>query len=58
MPCEKIEQAEFFKEKGTKYFKEGKYMLALKIYKKMDDYVSNNIGKLKFIEISAALFLK
>lgn len=42
---EKVQQAEFFKEKGTKYFKEGKYPLAIKIYQKMDDYIGNDVGE-------------
>ncbi|XP_050308146.1 FK506-binding protein 59 [Anthonomus grandis grandis] len=32
---EKIEQCKLFKEKGTNYFKNGKYQLAIKLYKRI-----------------------
>lgn len=43
-PQAKREQAAFFKEKGGRYFKEGKYGLACKMYQKMDSYVGNDVG--------------
>lgn len=43
-PTAKREQAAFFKEKGSRYFKEGKYALACKMYQKMDSYVGNDVG--------------
>lgn len=36
---EKLQQAEIAKEKGTKYFKEEKYTLAIKQYKKIVNYL-------------------
>jgi hypothetical protein len=42
---EKIEQAKFFKEKGTTYFKNDKYALALKMYKKLVSFVDCDSGK-------------
>ncbi|XP_015599993.1 peptidyl-prolyl cis-trans isomerase FKBP4 isoform X2 [Cephus cinctus] len=47
---QKIEQAKLFKEKGTTYFKANKYNLAIKMYKKVIeflDYDSNYDGDLK-----------
>lgn len=41
---QKIEQGKIFKEKGTKYFKSEKYSLALKMYKKMIDYLEFDDG--------------
>lgn len=41
----KLEQGKFFKEKGTDYFKAGKFQLALKMYKKMIDYLEYDSGK-------------
>lgn len=38
---ESIEHVKRFKEKGTKYFKEGKIKLALKLYKRCYDFFSN-----------------
>ncbi|KAJ8912897.1 hypothetical protein NQ315_011220 [Exocentrus adspersus] len=38
---EKIEQCKLFKEKGTAYFKAGKYPLAIKLYKKIHTYLEN-----------------
>ncbi|KAK4887688.1 hypothetical protein RN001_003959 [Aquatica leii] len=38
---EKVEQAKLYKEKGTKYFKSGKFGLATKMYKKVLSYVEN-----------------
>lgn len=43
---EKIAQASFFKEKGSRYFKEGKYELACKFYDKMNNYINSTAGKL------------
>lgn len=45
---EKIEQAKLFKEKGTKYFKNGKYELALKLYKRIESYLESESGKVYF----------
>lgn len=42
--AEKIEQAKFFKEKGTNYFKNEKYALALKMYKKAVRFVEFGSG--------------
>uniref|UniRef100_A0A2P2HX48 peptidylprolyl isomerase n=1 Tax=Hirondellea gigas TaxID=1518452 RepID=A0A2P2HX48_9CRUS len=41
---EKIEQAKGCKDKGTKYFKEGKYQLAIKQYSRVTDLVSYDSG--------------
>ncbi|KAJ9577776.1 hypothetical protein L9F63_005658 [Diploptera punctata] len=41
---EKLEQAKFLKEKGTNYFKSGKYSLALKMYKKMIGFVESDMS--------------
>ena len=38
----KLEQAKMFKEKGTKYFKDNKLNLALKMYKKVVEYVNDD----------------
>jgi len=40
-----VEQAKFFKEKGTTYFKNEKYALALKMYKKVVSFVEFDSGK-------------
>nr|QBH73887.1 fk506-binding protein [Eurycantha calcarata] len=40
----KLEQANFFKEKGTNYFKAGKYQVALKMYKKMVSFLQYSTG--------------
>lgn len=40
----KLEQGKFFKEKGTNYFKAEKFQLALKMYKKMIDYLEYDSG--------------
>ncbi|XP_075234206.1 FK506-binding protein 59-like isoform X2 [Lycorma delicatula] len=40
----KLEQGKLFKEKGAKYFKAEKYSLALKMYKKMIDYLDYGGG--------------
>jgi hypothetical protein len=45
--AEKIEQAKFFKEKGANYFKNEKYVLALKMYKKLVSFVEFDSGKYK-----------
>jgi hypothetical protein len=47
--AEKIEQAKFFKEKGTNYFRNEKYALALKMYKKAVNFVEFDSGKCKSI---------
>ncbi|XP_069689452.1 peptidyl-prolyl cis-trans isomerase FKBP4-like isoform X2 [Periplaneta americana] len=41
---EKLEQARFFKEKGTTYFKKEKYALALKMYKKLISFTEFDTG--------------
>lgn len=41
---ERIEQSLLFKEKGTNYFKSGKYDLALKLYKKILSYLESDTG--------------
>jgi FK506-binding protein 4/5 len=38
---ERIEQAKIFKEKGTNYFKASKFTLAVKMYKKIIDYLGS-----------------
>lgn len=43
---EKIEQTKLFKEKGTKYFKNGKFELALKLYKRIQSYLESDSGEL------------
>ncbi|XP_066999515.1 FK506-binding protein 59 isoform X2 [Anabrus simplex] len=40
----KLEQAKLFKDKGTHYFKNGKYVLAAKMYKKLNSYVEHSSG--------------
>nr|CAD7460451.1 unnamed protein product [Timema tahoe] len=40
----KLEQAKFFKEKGTNYFKAEKYQLALKMYKKIITFLEHELG--------------
>lgn len=42
--AEKIEQCKIFKEKGTIYFKNGKYPLAIKFYKKIQSFLENETG--------------
>lgn len=44
---ERIEQSKLLKEKGTNYFKIGKYNLALKLYKRMQAYLESNSGKIQ-----------
>lgn len=46
---EKIEQAKLFKEKGTKYYKNEKYELALKLYKRIASYLESESGKVYFL---------
>lgn len=43
---EKIEQAKLFKEKGTNYYKNGKFDLALKLYKRIASYLESESGKI------------
>lgn len=38
---ESLAQAKLFKEKGTKYFKQDKYKMALKFYEKCSSFLSN-----------------
>nr|QBH73882.1 fk506-binding protein [Carausius morosus] len=40
----KLEQANFFKDKGTNYFKAEKYQLALKMYKKIVSFLEYSTG--------------
>lgn len=45
MDCsEKLEQSKGFKEKGTKYFKEEKYTIAIRMYKKILDLLDFDAG--------------
>ena len=37
---ELIEQAEYAKEKGTEFFKEGNFEEAVKMYKRIENYVA------------------
>lgn len=46
---ERMEQAKLFKEKGTGYFKENKFKLALKMYEKSLSFLSSS-GKLAYDE--------
>lgn len=39
---ESVEQAKLFKDKGTKYLKDNKLKLAIKMYEKSNTYLSNN----------------
>ncbi|PSN54651.1 Peptidyl-prolyl cis-trans isomerase FKBP4 [Blattella germanica] len=41
---ERLEQANFFKEKGTTYFKNGKFDLAIKMYKKVISFMEFDTG--------------
>ena len=43
-PEEKVEQAKVCKEKGTQFFKQEKYRLAIKQYKKIVDYLQFDSG--------------
>lgn len=47
---ESLAQAKMFKDKGTKYFKEEKFKLALRFYEKSHSFLSN-CGK--FVVIAA-----
>lgn len=40
--AEKIEQCKLFKEKGTNYFKQEKYNLAIKMYKKIQSFLDSD----------------
>ena len=40
----RIEQAQLYKEKGTKYFKSGNMKLAVKMYKTMLDFLDNGMN--------------
>lgn len=44
-----MEQSKLFKEKGTAYFKAGKYELALKLYKRIEQFLENETGTFLFI---------
>ncbi|KAF5283232.1 hypothetical protein FQA39_LY17379 [Lamprigera yunnana] len=57
---EKIEQAKLFKEKGTKYFKAGKFELAVQMYKNILSYIekgSDVSSEQKNLELTANLNL-
>lgn len=41
---ERVEQANLFKEKGTQYFKASKFQLAVKMYKKVLEFIENEKG--------------
>lgn len=41
---ERVEQARIFKEKGTNYFKNNKFLLAIKMYKKIIEYLESHKG--------------
>ncbi|XP_050442767.1 FK506-binding protein 59 [Adelges cooleyi] len=41
---DRIEQAKYFKQKGTEYYKMENYSMALKFYKKMVDYLKNDVS--------------
>lgn len=43
---DRIEQAKLFKQKGTDYFKMNNYKLALKFYKKMMNYLKDDISSI------------
>lgn len=45
---ERIEQSRLFKEKGTTYFKAGKFNLAVKMYKKVLSFLEFEKGKSLF----------
>ncbi|CAG9858142.1 unnamed protein product [Phyllotreta striolata] len=40
--ADKIEQSKLFKDRGTSYFKSGKYQLALKLYKRIQSYIESD----------------
>lgn len=42
---EKLEQAKLCKIRGTEYFKQEKYRLAIRQYKKVTDYLQYDSGK-------------
>lgn len=42
--AEKIEQCKLFKDKGTGYFKDAKYDLAINLYKKIQTFLENDTG--------------
>lgn len=48
---DRIEQAKFFKQKGTDYFKMDNFKLALKFYKKMIDYLKDDISSIYLLLI-------
>jgi FK506-binding protein 4/5 len=58
-PTESLEQAKLFKEKGTNYFKQDKFKLALKFYEKCHSFLSNcetnEDGEAKTLNISVYL---
>lgn len=41
---EKIEQCKLFKDKGTGYFKDAKYDLAINLYKKIQTFLESDTG--------------
>ncbi|KAG5876264.1 hypothetical protein JTB14_013001 [Gonioctena quinquepunctata] len=42
---EKIDQSQMFKDKGTNYFKTGKYELAIKLYKRIQSFLESDTDK-------------
>ncbi|KAJ8969796.1 hypothetical protein NQ317_003301 [Molorchus minor] len=52
---EKIEQAKMYKEKGTNYFKAGKYELAVKVYKKIGSILDQEKDEIHAEEIKSLL---
>jgi len=42
---EKLEQSEIFKTKGTNFFKAGKFNLAIRYYKRVVEYLSDDVDK-------------
>lgn len=51
----RIEQAQLYKEKGTKYFKSGNMKLAVKMYKTMLDFLDNDEDKSQSLKLAAHL---
>jgi tetratricopeptide (TPR) repeat protein len=54
---EKLEQSELLKNRGADFFKEGKYTSAVKKYKKIVDYLQNEVYDLEEEKASANKFL-
>lgn len=54
---DRIEQAKFFKQKGTDYYKMDNYIIALKFYKKMRDYLKDDISSIYLYSINYINFI-